>query len=261
MADGPTVKSAFEGGTDEEPLDAVEPAVHEQFRAIIRIHLSRPRRLRVGDKFANRHGHKGVVGLILPDGRMPRWRGRPVEALIDPVSVVNHGSWGQVYESLAEALASKTGPGWRPRTPEADVGRLIDRFRTAFAADRRCRVWLEAPGDSPWFRLAGAKPRFQAVVGEQFVLRLPQRHDPTSKGRRTADASRGHGPKDVLGLQAVTALWAHNLIGGAPSKETPAGFSPPAAWLRRLLWLAGVSIVGQFDRRASRIGHPPRRQI
>ena len=67
------------------PADWYRPndlVVHD--RQLIRITLERTRLLAVGDKLANRHGHKGVVGAILPDREMPRWHGRPLEALLDP---------------------------------------------------------------------------------------------------------------------------------------------------------------------------------
>src|SRR5262249_53594062 len=67
----------------------VPDALAGSFRAVIRIHIVRELPLAVGDKLANRHGHKGVVGAIVPDAEMPRWRGEPLEALIDPISVLN----------------------------------------------------------------------------------------------------------------------------------------------------------------------------
>ena len=46
------------------------------------------------------------MGAILPDEDMPHWRGEPLEALIDPISVLNRSIWGQVYETLAGAVAA-----------------------------------------------------------------------------------------------------------------------------------------------------------
>ena len=42
---------------------------------IFRFHIRRRLPLQVGDKLANRHGHKGVVGRILPDAHTPRCSG------------------------------------------------------------------------------------------------------------------------------------------------------------------------------------------
>src|SRR5262249_1057819 len=66
------------------------------YRLVVHVPLRRELPLAVGDKLANRHGHKGVVGLVLPDGQMPSWRGEPLDALIDPISVLNRSNWGQL---------------------------------------------------------------------------------------------------------------------------------------------------------------------
>ena len=48
------------------------------FKKVIIITIEGKRDLEVGDKLANRHGHKGVVGAILSDDEMPQWRGQPL---------------------------------------------------------------------------------------------------------------------------------------------------------------------------------------
>jgi hypothetical protein len=82
------------------PAGAVIPDdVRAATRSIYRITLRETLPLEVGDKLANRHGHKGVVGAILPDGEMPQVDGAPLEALIDPISVLNRSNWGQLLEA------------------------------------------------------------------------------------------------------------------------------------------------------------------
>jgi len=58
--------------------------------------------LKVGDKITNRHGNKGVIGLILPDDKMPYFKvnGQKyiVELLINPLSVIPRMNLGQLLE-------------------------------------------------------------------------------------------------------------------------------------------------------------------
>ena len=50
----------------------VRGPVSSAYRTLYEISIRRDLPLRVGDKLANRHGHKGIVGAILPDEAMPR---------------------------------------------------------------------------------------------------------------------------------------------------------------------------------------------
>jgi hypothetical protein len=58
--------------------------------------------LKVGDKITNRHGNKGVIGLILPDDKMPYFKVNgqkyTVELLINPLSVIPRMNLGQLLE-------------------------------------------------------------------------------------------------------------------------------------------------------------------
>ena len=58
--------------------------------------------LKVGDKITNRHGNKGVIGLILPDNEMPYFKVNgqkyTVELLINPLSVIPRMNLGQLLE-------------------------------------------------------------------------------------------------------------------------------------------------------------------
>jgi len=64
----------------------------------------------VGDKLANRHGHKGIVGLIIPDELAPYTEaGEKIELIIAPESVPPRINVGQLIETGAGKLAAKTG--------------------------------------------------------------------------------------------------------------------------------------------------------
>lgn len=231
---------------DHANPDSPETDIAEQFeigdetrrryRKVIRLHFRRVLPLQVGDKLANRHGHKGVVGLILPDERMPRWQGQPLEALIDPISVINRSNWGQLYECLAGAVAQREG-----RTVEVgfDEGASwLAKFRAAFPQADSCgRSEIESLSGG-W--LSGSPQSVRAVAGTQFVMRMPQHAetklsaDPDSRGGQ-------RGPRGAkFSLWEHFALWAH----GLPRRFTsPPNLTKGAHALKLVLSLAGVDVT------------------
>jgi hypothetical protein len=220
------------------PADWVRPAsLAGRFRAVLRITIVRQLPLAVGDKIANRHGHKGVVGAILPDVEMPRWRGQPLDALIDPISVLNRSNWGQIYEALAGAA-----------TPESSGSRLRPAmtFSLPVDADPVGQTQIDPPVSSGWL----TRP-VRAIAGIQFVMRLP--HHACEKisvcpQRQSCDVGR----PQRLGEMDQWALWAHE---ATPAAITPRQLSPGAMSLQRLLAGAGYEL--RCDDEAIRIGWLP----
>ena len=85
-----------------DPLDATTSE-------LVRITVAVRRRLEAGDKLANRHGGKGVVGMILPEDEMPVLPdGRALDMLLSPLGVPSRMNLGQLLEThlglAAEAL-------------------------------------------------------------------------------------------------------------------------------------------------------------
>jgi DNA-directed RNA polymerase beta subunit len=66
----------------------------------------------IGDKIADRHGAKQIIGSILPDAHMPKIGGpdgKPVEVMMNPISVAGRFNIGQLLETGASKIAEKTG--------------------------------------------------------------------------------------------------------------------------------------------------------
>lgn len=96
-------------------VHGVETCDDEQGRGWMRVVLRRERRAQVGDKLANRHGHKGVISRILPDHEMPyvvlkgemnapcvcgeTRRHLHMQVLINPLSVISRMNLGQLFET------------------------------------------------------------------------------------------------------------------------------------------------------------------
>lgn len=72
----------------------------------VKIHAIQEKKIEIGDKIANRHGNKGIIGLILPDDKMPTLKdGRKLDIIINPLGVISRMNVGQIYEMhLSENL-------------------------------------------------------------------------------------------------------------------------------------------------------------
>jgi hypothetical protein len=194
----------------------VPESVRGAFRSVLRIHIRRTLPLGVGDKLANRHGHKGVVGAILPDETMPRWRDEPLDALIDPISVLNRSNWGQIYEALAGAVV----PAGESRAFASVSAETVMEEVKRLGADGRGR-WSILARD----RISGS-PVPAGPLGSS-VRRRSQR----------------------FGEMDHWALWAHG--GGAGPAEAAeakgATLCPAVSRLGRLLAAAGFDLKKEGD--------------
>ena len=57
------------------------------------------RRVKVGDKLANRHGNKGVISRIVPHEKMPQLEdGRHMDICINPLGIISRMNIGQMFE-------------------------------------------------------------------------------------------------------------------------------------------------------------------
>ncbi len=84
----------------------LEPGVIKR----IQVEIGYLRRLTVGDKLAGRHGNKGVIAKILPEEDMPFLEdGRPVDIVLNPLSVASRMNLGQIYETHLGFAAKKLG--------------------------------------------------------------------------------------------------------------------------------------------------------
>lgn len=66
----------------------------------VKVYIACKRKLQVGDKMAGRHGNKGVVSKIVPEGDMPYLHdGRSIEIILNPLGVPSRMNMGQLFET------------------------------------------------------------------------------------------------------------------------------------------------------------------
>jgi DNA-directed RNA polymerase subunit beta len=90
------VKLVFEEKMDRlSKGDELPPGVIK----MVKVYIAIKRKLQVGDKFAGRHGNKGVISRILPTEDMPYLAdGTPVDMVLNPLGVPSRMNIGQVLE-------------------------------------------------------------------------------------------------------------------------------------------------------------------
>jgi DNA-directed RNA polymerase subunit beta len=77
---------------------------------MVRVYVSRKRKLQVGDKMAGRHGNKGVVAKVVPVEDMPYLPdGTPVDIVLNPLGVPSRMNLGQILETSLGWAAQARG--------------------------------------------------------------------------------------------------------------------------------------------------------
>ena len=76
----------------------------------IQVQIAQMRKINAGDKLAGRHGNKGVVSMVLPEGEMPFMAdGTPVDIIVNPLGVASRMNIGQILETHLGLAAKKLG--------------------------------------------------------------------------------------------------------------------------------------------------------
>ncbi len=137
-------------------VDMVIITENEEGNKLVQVRLRDQRIPEIGDKFASRHGQKGVIGAIIPQSNMPFTASGIVPDLIfSPHSIPSR----MTISHLIEILAGKTG---------ALRGKCVDA--TAFNAEPEAelrRQLLELG-----FRENGTEKMYNGITGEEFEAQI-----------------------------------------------------------------------------------------
>ncbi len=132
----------------------------------VKVYVAAKKKLAVGDKLAGRHGNKGVVARIVPDGDMPFLPdGSPVDIVLNPLGVPSRMNLGQVFETHLGAACRLLG--MYAATP------VFDGIPELDIEDLLVDAGLSRDGKTVLFDGRTGEPFDQrVVVGQIYILKL-----------------------------------------------------------------------------------------
>lgn len=233
-----------EGGT----VSKVILTENESGDKIVNVKLRNSRKPSIGDKFASRHGQKGIIGRIVPQEDLPfTASGISPDLIFSPNSLPKRMTLGHIIEILAGKVASLSG-------------RYIDG--TAFDSENvdDLRKELLAQG----FREDGTETMYDGRTGEEFKSRifignmyyLRLKHQVKDKLQ-----ARGRGPVQLLTRQPTAGkakqgglrfgeMEKEALIAHGASLLMKERFSSDKALFYVCNKCRGLAIYNEFDGRA-----------
>ncbi|MDZ4225294.1 MAG: DNA-directed RNA polymerase subunit beta, partial [Candidatus Andersenbacteria bacterium] len=111
-----------------EAGDKLPSGVIEQ----VQVSVAQTRKLQIGDKFAGRHGNKGVISKIMAEEDMPFLAdGTPIDIVLNPLGVASRMNIGQILEThlgiAAERLSYYVATAPFAGVSEDEVRRQLER--------------------------------------------------------------------------------------------------------------------------------------
>ena len=130
-------------------LDAVKMVFSEKFDRLkkgdelppgvikmVKVYVAIKRKLQVGDKFAGRHGNKGVISKILPAEDMPYLAdGTPVDMVLNPLGVPSRMNIGQILEVHLGWAARNLGHQLQPYVENFQIDAARKKLKETFSDD------------------------------------------------------------------------------------------------------------------------------
>ncbi len=133
---------------------------------LAKVYIAKKRKLRVGDKMAGRHGHKGIVAKVVRDEDMPFLEdGSIVDIVLNPLGVPSRMNLGQIYETVLGWAGRELGLKFA--TPIFDGASLeqINEYTAQAGVPRSGRTYLFDGG-------TGERFDQPATVGVIYMLKL-----------------------------------------------------------------------------------------
>jgi len=209
--------------------DELPPGVNQ----LVRVYVAQKRKISDGDKLAGRHGNKGVIAKILPEGDMPFLPdGTPVDIILNPLGVPSRMNLGQVLEThLGWAArqgfkmkgATREGPAYvaTPVFDGAREGEIKEALTTSLPNDDGQKL-VDDEGKALLFDGRSGEPFETTVaIGYIYIMKLLHLVDDKIHARSTGPYSmitqQPLGGKAQFGGQRFGEMevWALEAYGAA----------------------------------------------
>ncbi len=116
---------------------------------MVKVYVAIKRKLQVGDKFAGRHGNKGVVSKIMPVEDMPYLAdGSPVDMVLNPLGVPSRMNIGQILEVHLGWAARNLGEQLKPHIEKFQSEAARQAIKSTFQDDEISTVIDKADDES-----------------------------------------------------------------------------------------------------------------
>ncbi|MCC2677790.1 MAG: DNA-directed polymerase beta chain [Pseudobdellovibrio sp.] len=103
---------------------------------MVKVYVAIKRKLQVGDKFAGRHGNKGVVSKVLPQEDMPYLAdGTPVDMVLNPLGVPSRMNIGQILEVHL---------GWAAHNLGKQIAEHVEKFNADALRTRMKEIYEDS---------------------------------------------------------------------------------------------------------------------
>lgn len=180
--------------------------LNNQILIRIRFTIAIHRSIQIGDKFAGRHGNKGILAHFVPVVEIPYLpNGIALDLVFNPLGIPSRMNVGQIYESIIGLAGFFLGeryllPSFDNRSQLKIASRSIVLEKLREARTKVCYPWLfnsTCPGKIPLFDGRTNKIVNQEVaIGNAYILKLVHIVDEKLHSRST-------GPYSLITQQPV----------------------------------------------------------
>ena len=133
---------------------------------LAKVYIAKKRKLKVGDKMAGRHGHKGSVARIVRQEDMPFLEdGTPVDIVLNPLGVPSRMNIGQIYETVLGWAGKKLGRTFATPIFDGATNQEIDDLTVEAGVPKYGHTYLYDGG-------TGERFDQPATVGIIYMLKL-----------------------------------------------------------------------------------------